>query len=79
MAADVSGESALPANVGEYDVLTVMSQLNHDMPLRLDLHLKNGQIVKLLVPPFVVREWRLLMNYRTAGEVSFTDSQLGRT
>jgi len=58
---DVAGES-VPANVGEYDVLLLMNQLSSDTPLRLDLPLKAGRVVQLLVPPFAVREWRLLMN-----------------
>lgn len=61
MAADVYGESVLPANAGVYDLLEVMTQLDKDLPLRLDLPLKTGQVVKLLAPLFAVREWRLLI------------------
>lgn len=61
-AKDVFAESVLPANVGEYDLLEVLSQLDSKTPLRLHLPLKGGRIVELLVPPFAVREWRLLMN-----------------
>lgn len=52
----------LPANVGEYDLLKVMSQLDADLPLQLELSLQHAQVAKLLVPPFVVREWRSLMD-----------------
>ena len=52
----------LPANVGEYDLLKVMTQLDADLPLQLELSLQNGEATKLLVPPFVVREWRSLMD-----------------
>jgi hypothetical protein len=52
----------LPVNVGEYDLLKVMAQLDTDLPLQLELSLHNGEATKLLVPPFVVREWRSLMD-----------------
>lgn len=54
----VSEERTFPANVGEFDVQAVMSQLTIDLPLWLTLTLKNGQTVKLVAPPFIVREWR---------------------
>jgi len=52
----------LPTNVGEYDLLKVITQLDADLPLQLELFLQHGQVAKLLVPPFVVREWRSLMD-----------------
>mgnify|MGYP002777017746 CR=1 FL=1 len=52
----------LPANVGEYDLLKVMTELDADLPLQLELSLQQSQVAKLLVPPFVVREWRSLMD-----------------
>lgn len=61
-AKDVFAESVLPANVGEYDMLEVLTQLDSNTPLRLNLPLKGGRIVERLIPPFAVREWRLLMN-----------------
>lgn len=57
-AADVFAESSLPANVGEYDLLQVMAQLDKDTPLRLSLPLEGERVVELVVPPFAVREWR---------------------
>lgn len=62
-AADALGESLLPANVGEYDLKQAIAKLDKDVPLRLEIPLKDGQVVELLVPPFAVREWRRLMNY----------------
>jgi len=52
----------LPANVGEYDLLPFMRQLDTDSPLQLELPLQNKRTAKLLVPPFAVREWRSLRN-----------------
>jgi hypothetical protein len=51
-------EMSFPANVGEFDMQAVMKQLTIDLPLWLTLSLKNGQTVKLIAPPFVVKEWR---------------------
>ena len=59
---DAIAQSVLPANVGEYDLLEVITQLDKDIPLRLGLPLKDGRQVELLVPPFVIREWRMLMS-----------------
>jgi hypothetical protein len=39
-----------------------MTDLDSNTPLRLNLPLKSGLSVDLLVPPFGVREWRLLMD-----------------
>lgn len=64
MAADVGAESSLPANVGEYDILEMINQLDSNTPLRLSLPLKNQRSVELLVPAFAVQEWRSLVSYR---------------
>lgn len=61
-AADVWVESSLPSNVGEYDIKEMIYQLDSNTPLWLNLPLKNGRSVELLVPPFVVQEWRSLVN-----------------
>ena len=64
---DAIAQSVLPANVGEYDLLEVITQLDKDIPLRLGLPLKDGRQVELLVPPFVIREWRMLMSSSAMG------------
>ena len=51
----------LPTNVGEYDFLEVVTHLNNNKPLQLNVALKGGQLAELLVPPFAVREWRDLL------------------
>jgi hypothetical protein len=56
--AQMVSAAELPLNVGEFDVKQVMAELNTDAPLRLAVPLQSGQIVKLVAPPFVVREWR---------------------
>lgn len=63
-AVDVLVGSSLPNNVGEYDLLQVMTQLDKNTPLRLSLPLKSQQIVDLLVPPFAVQEWRQVFDMK---------------
>ncbi|MEG4500467.1 DUF3122 domain-containing protein [Microcoleus sp. F10-C6] len=60
-AKDIWSESDLPINVGEYDFKSIISQLASNRPLRLNLPVKNQNETELLVPPFAVREWRLLL------------------
>ena len=50
----------LPANVGQYDVQSLIRHLAGDIPLQLRIPLKAGRTAELLAPPFVVKEWRSL-------------------
>ena len=61
-AKDIWSESDLPINVGEYDFKSIITQLESNQPLRLSLPVKGEKETGLLVPPFGVREWRLLLN-----------------
>lgn len=58
--------SDFPATVGEYDVLEFMTHLNSNAPLEIVLPLspKNAELV---VPPFVVKEWRQLVEMKPSG------------
>lgn len=59
---DIWSESDLPINVGEYDFKSIITQVETDRPLRLSLSVKGDRDRELLVPPFAVREWRLLLD-----------------
>jgi len=60
-AIDVVGDtSPFPPNVGEYDVLDALTQLNSNAPLVLQLSTQTGKR-ELIVPPFAVKEWRQVM------------------
>jgi len=59
---DIWNESGLPINVGEYDFKSIITQLESNRPLLLNLPVKNQKETELLVPPFAVREWRLLLD-----------------
>lgn len=58
IAPDFPMQTPLP-NAGEYDLQQVMMRLNANPPLQLLIPLKQRQ-VELLVPPFVVQEWRTI-------------------
>jgi hypothetical protein len=58
---------ALAGNVGEYDVLQVVPNIESDRPLRLQLPLKNQQNLELTLPPFAVKEWRKLVDLLPIG------------
>ena len=59
---DIWSESDLPINVGEYDFKSIITQVESNQPLRLNLPVKGAKKAALLVPPFAVREWRLLLD-----------------
>jgi len=59
---DIWSESDLPINVGEYDFKSIITQVESNQPLRLNLPVKGEKKAALLVPPFAVREWRLLLD-----------------
>ena len=56
----LSDDSAFPANVGEYDVWEPITQLRSNAPLQLVLPV-SPVAAELVVPPFVVKEWRQLV------------------
>jgi Protein of unknown function (DUF3122) len=59
---DIWAASDLPVNVGEYDFRSIVMKLENNQPLRLNLPVKGTTDTELLVPPFAVREWRLLLD-----------------
>ncbi|MEG4285046.1 DUF3122 domain-containing protein [Microcoleus sp. A006_D1] len=61
-AKDIWSDSDLPINVGEYDFKSIITQLESNRPLRLSLPVKGEPETALLVPPFSVREWRVLLD-----------------
>jgi hypothetical protein len=64
-AEDALINSSFPANVGEYDFIEVMKQLDREMPLWLTIPLKGVPSVELVVPPFAVKEWIQLLDKQT--------------
>jgi hypothetical protein len=56
-ATEVTDGVPIAPNIGEYDLLPVMGELDSDAPLTLLLPLQ-GATAELVVPPFAVQEWR---------------------
>ncbi|WP_228024961.1 DUF3122 domain-containing protein [cf. Phormidesmis sp. LEGE 11477] len=52
--------AALPDYVGQYNVMSVLSELSGDIPLQIEIALGDGSTAELVVPPFAVHEWREL-------------------
>ena len=48
----------LPEYAVQYNVAQAISELAGDIPLQIDIPLKDGSTAQLVVPPFAVREWR---------------------
>lgn len=61
-AAESNTAATIAPNVGEYDLREVMRQLDSNTPLKLQLPVK-GQDKELVVPPFVVQEWRRILDW----------------
>ncbi len=61
-AEDVLVDSSFPSNVGEYDFLEVMTKLESNAPLRLNLSLQGETKAEIVVPIFAVKEWRRLFD-----------------
>jgi Protein of unknown function (DUF3122) len=53
--------SPFPANVGEYDLQDWMMHLTSNSPLHLQLPTPKPE-VELVIPPFIVKEWREVSN-----------------
>ncbi|MDY7022020.1 MAG: DUF3122 domain-containing protein [Cyanobacteriota bacterium] len=65
---------SLPKNVGEYDLFQFMLQVENDIPLELDLPLVASQKTTLPVPPYIMKEWRKLLDvdeysYQLSGDL----------
>ena len=50
----------LPEYAAQYNMAQAISELAGDIPLQVDISLKDGSTAQLVVPPFAVREWREL-------------------
>jgi hypothetical protein len=53
------GANAL-ANVGEYDIQTVLPQLHSEIPLELTLPMLTGEASELQIPSIAIKEWKAI-------------------
>ncbi|MCL1471711.1 DUF3122 domain-containing protein [Argonema antarcticum A004/B2] len=61
-AKDISSEiyqdTPTPANVGEYDIKSVLPQLQAEIPLHLTLPMVTGSAIELQIPSVAIQEWQ---------------------
>lgn len=62
LAPDVSPDF-LSANAGEYDLKSAIAQITSPVPLRVNIPLQTDQL-ELVIPPFVVREWKQVAQWQ---------------
>ena len=55
---------ALPSNTNQYDVATVIGELQKAIPLTLLVPLQGKAPSEIIVPPYAVKEWRELAAQR---------------
>jgi hypothetical protein len=51
------------ANVGQYDLQPLLSELQAEIPLKISLPTLKGDAISLSVPPALVEEWQTVANY----------------
>ncbi len=51
------------ANVGQYDLQPLLSELQAEIPLKISLSTLKGDAISLSVPPSLVAEWQTVANY----------------
>ena len=51
---------ALPSNTNQYDVASVIADLQQAIPLTLSVPLQGKATSEIIVPPYAVKEWREL-------------------
>ena len=51
------------ANVGQYDLQPLLSELQAEIPLKISLPTIKGDAISLSVPPSLVAEWQTVANY----------------
>ena len=57
---EISQDTPAPANVAEYDIKLVLSQLEAEIPLHLILPMVTGSTVELQIPSTAIQEWQTI-------------------
>ena len=56
-------KDGVQANVGQYDLQPLLSELQAEIPLKISLSTLKGDAISLSVPPALVAEWQTVANY----------------
>jgi hypothetical protein len=60
ISSEISQDTPTPANVAEYDIKSVLPQLQTEIPLHLILPVVSGSAVNLQIPFTALREWQTI-------------------
>lgn len=60
ISSEISQNTPTPANVAEYDIKSVLPQLQAEIPLHLTLPVVSGSAVELQIPSTVIQEWQII-------------------
>jgi Protein of unknown function (DUF3122) len=63
ISSEISQDTPTPANVVEYDIKTVLPQLQAEIPLKLTVPTIDGKSVSLSVPSAAIEEWQTLTSH----------------
>lgn len=55
---EISQDTPTPANVAEYDMKSVLPQLQAEIPLHLTLPMVTGSLIELQIPSTAIQEWQ---------------------
>jgi hypothetical protein len=60
ISSEISQDTPTPVNVGEYDLQSVLPQLQIGIPLHLTLPMVTGSAIKLQIPSTAIQEWQTI-------------------
>jgi hypothetical protein len=60
ISSDISQDTPTPANVAEYDIKSVLPQLQAEIPLHLTLSVVTGSAIELQIPSTAIQEWQTI-------------------
>ncbi|MEH2003419.1 MAG: DUF3122 domain-containing protein [Nostoc sp.] len=58
ISSEISQDTPTPANVAEYDIKSVLPQLQAEIPLHLTLPMVTGSPIELQIPSTAIQEWQ---------------------
>lgn len=60
ISSEISQNTPTPANVAEYDIKSVLPELQSEIPLHLTLPVVSGSVVELEIPLTAIQEWQTI-------------------
>ncbi|MEG4108983.1 DUF3122 domain-containing protein [Microcoleus sp. S13_C5] len=60
ISSEISKDTPTPANVAEYDIKSVLPQLQAEIPLHLTLPMVTGSAIELQIPSTAIVEWQTI-------------------